>query len=341
MNIFDFVQFDESLFPPVAGGDGAYRRFVKDGYERMRQSTVVFAGLARNVSHILPATILRMESLGLAFKNYEVVIYENDSTDHTKQLLEAWASINPRVHLVCERLDAPVNRPIRCSSRAKWMCYYRNCVQKYVLQNLPAVDYVVLMDTDLIGGWSVDGIANTIGQSNWDFVGSNGMIYKRGGFKSNRLIHYDAWAYRVDSEMAPITTCKVNAIRHRRGEPMIKLPSCFGGLGIYTYEAFRKGIYEGEDIEHVGFHRSLIRSGLDRLYLNPNQIVLYGRKDRRMDKYFHGLQSNVVARRLLRCEPWMFCRRVDFSHWGLDQLKQMLESSRVHAHLNKNLSNAA
>jgi hypothetical protein len=341
MNIFEFVQFDESRFEPVANSDGAYHRYVKDGYERMRQSTVVIAGLARNVSHVLPATILRMESLGLAFKSYEVVIYENDSSDHTKQLLEAWASLNSRVHLVCEHLEAPVNRPIRCSSRAKWMCYYRNCVQKYVLQNLPTADYVILLDTDLTGGWSVDGIANTIGQSNWDFVGSNGMIYKRRGFNSNRLIHYDAWAYRVDREMTPIPTCKVNAIRHRRGEPMVPLPSCFGGLGIYTYDAFRNGTYEGEDIEHVGFHRSLIRDGLDRLFINPSQIVLYGRKDRRLDKYFHGLQQNVVARRVLRCQPWMFCRRIDFSHWGIDQLKQMLESSRTQLAHARRLPSAA
>ncbi len=341
MNIFDFVQFDEGRFPAVSQGASNYHSFVQEGYERMRHATVVIAGLARNVAHILPATILRAESLGKAFRNYHIVIYENDSSDHTRELLETWAELNPRVSLVCEKLEAPVNRPIRCSSRAKWMAYYRNSVQQYILNHIPKADYVVLLDTDLIGGWSPDGIANTIGQDDWDFVGSNGIIYKRLGLSSNHLVHYDAWAFRLDEAMTPMTTSEVNAIEFKRGQALQPVYSCFGGLGIYTYDAYANGVYEGEDIEHVGFHRSLIAKGYDRIYLNPSQIVVYGRKHRRFDKYFRTIQSSFPIRQIFGCEPWKFQRRIDFSHWGANQLRQMLESSENQYFPTAGISNAA
>ncbi len=341
MNIFDFVQFDESRFPAIPAGAADYARFVQEGYERMRHKSVVIAGLARNVAHILPATILRIESLGRTFENYNVVIYENDSSDHTRELLLTWRELNPRIHLIFEQLEAPINRPIRCSSRARWMAYYRNAVQKYLLNQLPSADYVVLLDTDLIGGWSPDGIANSIGQDGWDFVGSNGMIYKRQRFKYNHLAHYDAWAYRLDNEMTPISTSEVNSIQFKRGESLLPLSSCFGGLGIYNYEAYANGIYEGDDTEHVGFHRSLIEKGFDRLFLNPSQIVLYGRKHRRLDKYMHALQSCFPIQQLFRMDSWSFHRRVDFSHWGTMQLRQMLEYSQVHDNNNRQFAEAA
>ncbi len=341
MNIFDFVQFDESRFPPADSASQMYHRRVQDGYDRMRNASVVIAGLARNVAHILPATILRIESLGKTFRDYSVVIYENDSSDHTRELLESWRSVNPKVHLLSETLEAPVNRPVRCSSRARWMAYYRGCVHQYIVDTLPQSDFVVLLDTDLIGGWSPDGIANTFGHDNWDFVGSNGMIYKRLGLRSNHLAHYDAWAYRVDAQMTAIPTSEVNSIHFRRGEQLKPISSCFGGLGIYSYPAFSGGKYEGEDIEHVGFHRSLIANGHERLYLNPSQVVIYGRKHRRFDDYFRFLQSSILIKSFFGAEPWRFYRRIDFSHWGSTQLLQMLESSHTGNSIPISISRAA
>jgi hypothetical protein len=42
--------------------------------------------------------------------------------------------------------------------------------------------------------------------------------------------------------------------------------------------------YCGGDCEHVGLHREMRARGFDRQYLNPSQIVLYGRKQKRFDR---------------------------------------------------------
>jgi hypothetical protein len=144
---------------------------------------------------------------------------------------------------------------------------------------------VILLDTDLHGGWSYDGVANTYGHIGWDFVGAYGLIFRRVGWAPNRLAHYDAWAYRKDLAFTPLTTKQVNAIHFRRGEPLQAVSSCFGGLGVYTMPAYLAGRYDGWDVEHVTFHRELHRRGFGRTFLNPSQIVLYGRKHRTWDGF--------------------------------------------------------
>jgi hypothetical protein len=69
-----------------------------------------------------------------------------------------------------------------------------------------------------------------------------------------------------------------------RGESLFPLTSCFGGLGVYRMKAFAAGEYDsGTDIEHVPFHRSMRQNGYGRVFLNPSQITLYGRRHRTYD----------------------------------------------------------
>lgn len=282
--------FPEELFAPRATLCEDYRRRVHLGYARMRQQRVVIGGLARDIESVLPLTQARIECLGALFGDYRVVIYENDSADQTAPLLHAWSSGNRRVTVLSERRDDPVNRPTRCLSRAARMAYYRARCQMHIAAHYADFDQVILVDTDLAGGWSYDGVANTYGHDGWDFVGAYGVIFRRVACFPNRLAHYDAWAYRVDRDFTPLTTKQVNRMLFERGQPLQPVTSCFGGLGVYTMPAYLAGRYDGSDVEHVTFHQELHRRGFCRTYLNPSQVALYGRKHRTWDR--------VVARLL-------------------------------------------
>ena len=51
---------------------------------------------------------------------------------------------------------------------------------------------------------------------------------------------------------------------------------CFGGMGIYKSDVFKhEPRYAGPECEHVGLHNDLIDAGIDNIYMNPNQIILY------------------------------------------------------------------
>ena len=102
----------------------------------------------------------------------------------------------------------------------------------------------------------------------------------------------------------------MNEIRFERGQEFVPVRSCFGGLGIYTTQAYQRGRYEGDDIEHVGFHRSLFRQGIDRFFLNPSQLVVYGRKHRKMDKVVAGFMGTLGTLGVVSNDDWRFPKQI-------------------------------
>jgi hypothetical protein len=312
MELIDYVRFEEQRFPVAQSLARDYMRRVSRGYDRMYEAKVTLVGLARNVAHILPATMLRMESLGRTFRDYNVVIYENDSVDSTALTLQRWQASNRRVTILSEKLGAPPSVTSRCARRADRMAFYRSQCQAHVRKYHSQNEFVILVDTDVEGGWSADGIASTFGSDSWDFVGSNGVIYKRKGWHANATVQYDAWAYREHADFRPLTTRFVNNKTFYRGQPLIPLPSCFGGLGVYRTEAYLAGTYCGPDIEHVAFHRSIRELGYDATFLNPSQIVVYGRKDRCLDPWVKRLHQLTHRMCLHRRIPWRYETSIEF-----------------------------
>jgi hypothetical protein len=278
----DPSSFPELQFPSLPEYRDIYRRRVAEGYHIMRSRRVVITGLVRDVAAVLPKTIARVERLGRLFADYRAVFYENDSIDDTLAMVAEWQYYNPCVDVLSEVRRDPVNPMKRCPNRAQRMAYYRNQCHAWIAARYGDFDDVIVVDTDLVGGWSYDGIANTYGNQGWDGVGSYGLIYKRFGWRPNCLSHYDAWAFRGDS-FQPLSTKQVNAKNWSRGEPLVPVHSCFGGLAIYRVPAYLSARYDGQDCEHVALHRQMRAAGYDRLYLNPSQITLYGRKRRTWD----------------------------------------------------------
>ena len=323
--LVDSDYFPEQLFPAAAEVGNSYLADTARGYSRMASKRVVIGGLARDLGGIIDSTIARIERLGRLFADYRVVIYENDSEDQTRPKLQEWGLRNPRVLLQTENLDTPVNQSDRSIGRAQRMAYYRRQCHREICQRFGNFDNVVLVDMDLEGGWSFDGVANTFGKNEWDFVGSNGVIYRRHRLDLNRLVHFDAWAYRTDEAFSPKTTAEVNALSHVRGESMVPVTSCFGGLGVYRMDAFQAGEYDehATDMEHVPFHRSMRNRGFGRTFLNPSQIVLYGRRHRTYDQYavrVRQFMDRILGRQVSDC---LFER-------GVTQLRdQLCEQRRV------------
>ncbi len=272
--------FPEHAFPPLPSRAEEYFTACRRGYEVMADARVAITGLARDVGRILPLTIRRIENLAQLFADSQVVVFENDSQDDTALLLRRWAGRNRRVDVTSERLDDPVNPATRCLDRAGRMAVYRQRCQERVLELCPDFDAVIIVDFDVHGGFSLDGIASSFGWPEWDFVGANGLICRRHGLAMNALRQYDTWAIRFDSDLTPLSSATAGGLVYERGAPLVPVTCCFGGLGIYTMAAYRQGRYDGTDLEHATFHRTLIAAGHDRLFLNPSQLVIYGRRHR-------------------------------------------------------------
>jgi hypothetical protein len=264
------ADFPEIAFPCARANEANYRMHVARGRERMAAASAVICGLCRDVAPQLPATIARIERLAGMFQSCSFVFFENDSVDDTPELLRRWAFDVPNVYIISERLDQPRLHGA-CRLRTERMAYYRNRCRDVVLTDFSTCDFVVVADMDL-EGWSYDGVANTFGQDGWDFVGSNGLSFD--ALDALHSFEYvDAFAYRTIGQLS--ASGEAHYLHFERGEPLVPVWSCFGGLGVYRTECYKAANYDGEDCEHVTFHRALREKGFERLFLNPSQFVLY------------------------------------------------------------------
>lgn len=286
---FTAAVFPEHAFPPLPAMAEDYYAACRRGYAVMAASRVAITGLARDVGHVLPLTIRRIENLARCFADYRVVVYENDSRDDTKLLLARWARGNRRVLVSSEDLADPVNPTTRCLDRAARMAFYRSRCQETVLDHCRRYDAAILIDFDVQGGFSIDGIASSFGYPGWDFVGSNGLICRRAGLQMNALRQYDTWALRFDDALTPLSTAAAGGMVYDRGAPLVPVTSCFGGLGVYAMDAYAAGSYGTDDLEHATFHRTLLAQDYSRLFLNPSQLVIYGRRHRFGDRLVAGM----------------------------------------------------
>ena len=253
-----------------------YQSKVELGRKRMQEQSVVVCGLCRDVRVYLPRMAGRIEHLGDMFRDYRVVLFENDSVDLTAEYLTDWRSQNPRVDVIREVASHRKYFRSRSLQRAAWMARCRNKYLERVVQQYAGFDYCIVVDMDLPGGWSYDGVAHTFGNDNWDFVGSYG-IQIRLDRRTDKppFSHFDVWAFRPALGTWARKLVNHNDLYVQRGDPLLPVESCFGGLGVYRMDCMRAATYSGNDCEHVAFHSELRRAGFDRFFLNPSQVVLH------------------------------------------------------------------
>jgi len=276
MNITDMSECSDADFPCPGDLESGYQERVAAGRRRMKDSSAVVAALARDVHDTLPDICTRIERLGAMFADYRVVLFENDSSDGTLGYLWAWQQENPAVTILTDQLGTARWPQVADPARGDQMAAYRNGYLRHAVERFAEFDYLIVLDTDLAGGFSREGVANTLGHDGWDMVGSYGIQVRPYAGRQDYPVFFDAWAYRDVGHPEAHDYGELNPRIYRRGQPLLPLWSCFGGLAVYRMEALRAGCrYEGGDCEHVMLHRRMRRRGFGRLFMNPSQMVWY------------------------------------------------------------------
>ena len=272
-------QFPESTFLCSPDKHADYIQRTLAGRTKMSQSNVLICGICRDVEPYLPYTISRITRLGKMFQGYKVYIYENDSVDCTKEHLNVWCQNDTNVTCIQENLDTPkltegdvsIERTrLMADARNKYLAYARS------QREIQDIDYVIIIDMDLEGGWSYEGICNSFGYNDWTGIGSNSIYYRKNENAVQRLF-FDAWAYRELGHPEAHKMSHNNLQYFERGESPIQVNSCFGGLCIYTHEILHERYrYKSGDCDHPTLNNTLTDNGY-KIYMNPSQITLYNR----------------------------------------------------------------
>ncbi len=220
------------------------------------QEKVLICGVGRNIEKAVPNTIASAEKLGAQFLDYRVIIYENNSKDKTKELIQEWAENNSRVIFASEHVrhkELASQLSMKKVTRTEAIARARNKVLDIAMQDVYSdFKYVIWVDIDFLTPWDVSNIVDTIlhPEQEWDAVLGNGA--------------YDLFALRtplfpIGFELIGMTYWNnLDEIRSRfvidKKGPWISVYSAFGGVGIYKREAIKNCRYSGvvtKDLEQM------------------------------------------------------------------------------------------
>lgn len=258
-----------------------YEKKLAKGIKEASNNSVLMIGMCRDIEERIPMIMDKVEALGKLFKDYKVLILENDSKDHTRSLLFKWRKRNPRINILgcgfnsdppggCKIPNTPKTighgngRP-----RIEKMARLREMYLDYIKENISSEEYpyTIVWDLDSISVAYHDGILVSLGEfSNKPDAGvicANG-IYQWGAFSP----FYDTYAYLEVGEEYDPETHKGHTVRHgildggfSRGDDLHEVDSCFSGISIYRTEAMKTSSYQlppGPLVcEHVAFHKSM------------------------------------------------------------------------------------
>lgn len=255
--------------------------------EKMRKSKIIMTGLCRNVSENIDKNIKLLLETGSYYKDHKIVIFENDSSDGSREKIKEWTKINSNIELIeCEvpNCQYKKERYVGLSrKRQDDMVFYRNKCLNYIKEKYSNYDYLLLVDLDMVGYYSIEGLIHSMSFDNWDAIFVNGRKPSLFAFGIVSQM-YDSLAF-VDEEEDINTryqtlsnqsqsfqsSCKMQLIS---GNKLHKVKSAFNGAGLYKISSIVPFEYVNDwSCEHIGLHSQMIQNGFDKLYINPNWLL--------------------------------------------------------------------
>jgi len=219
----------------------------------MENLNIIICGVVKNCRLKLDNNIRLAIETGKLFNTYKIVIYENNSTDGTKEVLQNYKS-NPYFKIISEDIDydkiksdskiwtyteitgsdAPCRIEQICNSRNK-------VIEEINSAEYERFNYVIWIDLDS-NGWLPQGIINSFYQSDkWDIVYANGI--------DNNKNYYDLYAYRGQNQLfGPEIIGEVFWTNMRQlqfnNNMLLPVYSAFGGIGIFKKNIFKTYKYD-------------------------------------------------------------------------------------------------
>jgi hypothetical protein len=260
----------------------------------MKEFNVIFAGCAKNVGAFIAKNMQNINACGAKFKSFQLIIYENDSNDNTRDIMVENKQDN--YHYIFEDGIREPARTVRlANARNKLLEKMRELTQT------GDYHYLVMMDLDDV---NVTGLfVNTMetcfdyDTTDWEAMTANqyGGYYDLWALRHNIIIKDDFWKekhYNTElHENEILITLPHLAFPE---DTLVDVDSAFGGMAIYKISAIPEnakyvGEYYNDDekynhvcpikdisdynqkCEHVDFHKS-IKDAAGRIYINTNFI---------------------------------------------------------------------
>jgi GNAT superfamily N-acetyltransferase len=254
----------------------SYSEHVEFGRVEARRQKLAIVSICRNAMPHLRNTLALVDELAGLWRDCALYVYENDSTDETATVLDDFA-IRQWVTVEHDTLGGEDTRGFQ-PDRTIRLAKCRTRCQEWVRRDAADANYVMVLDADPHGGFSVDGVLNSLG---WfcEMLGesfhrreagamASYSLYVRKEERGIGIAGYDAYAARLNHWEDDRQMQWFHMFMPPVGSVPIPMNSAFGGLCLYRREAYLAGVYEGGDCEHVLHHKAMQKAGY-QLFMNP------------------------------------------------------------------------
>ena len=251
----------------------------------MKIHNAIFAGTARNVEKYIEKNLDYIDKCGAKFKNYIVIIYENDSEDDTRNILIK--NFKSNYYYIFEDNIKEQNRTIRIANGRNLIL---NKIRQLNNMSNNFYDYLIMLDLDDIhkSGNFINSIEECfkIDVQIWDglMANKNGIYYDVWALRCKNVIEYDCW--KVYAEGDDKIKEEVMKLLHNINFPinnnLIEVDSAFGGIAIYKIKSIPNDCYycgyyiENNNMyarcEHVYFNENIKKNG-GKLFILPSFLI--------------------------------------------------------------------
>jgi hypothetical protein len=259
--------------------------FQPENCSSINKYKVVMLGCCKDVANYLHKNLMILELLGNQFLDYRMIIYENDSSDMTRQILMEYKN---------QKFEFIFENDLKIKERTDRLAYIRNILLKrfYQVQETFQADYMIMIDLDdrIFSGKIINSISSCFGFdiNQWDVLTGN-----------QSKIYYDVYALRIpgliehdflqeifkikkktsEKRRKKIIYRVLNRYNHPPMPPSCLVPvtSAFGAIGIYKVSCLHNSTYIGMTgkipiCEHVPFHKSICDKG-GKIFINSRLLT--------------------------------------------------------------------
>lgn len=258
---------------------------------------VLVCGVCKNIGREIKHSIRIMEKIGELFEDYRIIIYENNSTDHTDHLLCKHQVLNPKIFALCEHMSTSTLNALtvnRLSNgdyfKTELIAYARNKVLDIAFSpTYEQYSHIIWMDMDFILEPNYAGIEEVFtSDKEWDAVFAYGVdpYYK----------YWDWYAFRdhrcpIGPELLDMYWWKLpkQLILDQKND-WYPVYSAFGGCGIYKKSSIENCYYSG-----------LVTS--DLALFTQKIIEEYKNSNIHVQKYIHDKNNTKKYVTIADCSP--------------------------------------
>ena len=241
--------------------------------EKIINQKVIICGVVKNVADKILTSVNLCINIGKLFDDYKIIIYENNSTDNTKEVLKGLNK--DKIKIISETIDydeikknskiwaytqvTGSDHPFRMEQIANARNKLLDEIKKY-----NDFTYVIMIDLDT-HHFESNGIIDSFNNrdlNSWDVIYANG--------KDNYGFYYDKYALRCYSNVFLFGAelygddfyVKRNNLTinfDNDDNHLIPVISAFGGIGIYKKEVFNNCSYSSLIDESItNFYHNLL-----------------------------------------------------------------------------------